>query len=98
MNGCLIIGTMDGANVEIVEEIGKENEFIFGALVDEIDNLMKNMINTEPEQYLGPELWEVLNAISSGMFGDRENLTHLVDSIRNKNDYYLVGADFQSYI
>jgi len=43
MNGCLIIGTMDGANVEIAEEIGQENMFIFGALVDEVEKLREKV-------------------------------------------------------
>lgn len=60
MNGSLIIGTMDGANVEIAEEVGKENMFIFGALVDEIEGLRNHMRNTEPSQYFPPELNEVL--------------------------------------
>lgn len=49
MNGSCIIGTMDGANVEICEEVGEENEFIFGALVDDIDKLREKMRNTSPE-------------------------------------------------
>lgn len=48
MNGSLIIGTMDGANVEIAEEVGNDNMFIFGALVHEIDGLRDHMRNTEP--------------------------------------------------
>jgi starch phosphorylase len=43
MNGCIIIGTMDGANVEIAEEVRNENMFIFGALVDKIDGLLQHM-------------------------------------------------------
>ena len=45
MNGSMIIGTMDGANVEIVEEIGEDNEFIFGASYNEIHELRQNMLN-----------------------------------------------------
>ena len=47
MNGCIIIGTMDGANVEIAEEVKNENMFIFGALVDKVDGLIHNMQNTD---------------------------------------------------
>lgn len=60
MNGSLIIGTMDGANVEICEEVGRDNMFVFGALVDEIEGLRHHMRNTEPQNYFPPELNEVL--------------------------------------
>ena len=48
MNGGLIIGTMDGANVEIYEEVGAENIFIFGARVEAIEGLKQKMSNTGP--------------------------------------------------
>lgn len=52
MNGCLIIGTMDGGNVEIHEEIGDQNIFIFGARVEEVDKLKEKMRNSPPENYI----------------------------------------------
>lgn len=63
MNGSMIIGTLDGANVEIVEECGIENEFIFGAEVKDIDDLRNKMKKTKPEEYFSKELWDVLNSI-----------------------------------
>ncbi|KAL4492628.1 hypothetical protein ABPG72_007741 [Tetrahymena utriculariae] len=98
MNGSLIIGTMDGANVEIAEEVGKENMFIFGALVDDIEGLRNNMRNTDPSQYFPPELNEVFQKIDEGFFGAVDELRQLISTIRNRNDYYLIGADFKSYL
>eukprot|EP00335_Anophryoides_haemophila_P000318 CAMPEP_0204821766 /NCGR_PEP_ID=MMETSP1018-20131115/131218_1 /ASSEMBLY_ACC=CAM_ASM_000518 /TAXON_ID=46462 /ORGANISM="Anophryoides haemophila, Strain AH6" /LENGTH=67 /DNA_ID=CAMNT_0051947465 /DNA_START=2123 /DNA_END=2326 /DNA_ORIENTATION=- len=63
MNGSCIIGTMDGANVEICEEVGIENEFIFGASIEEIDALREKMRSTDPDHYLPAELKAVLAAI-----------------------------------
>lgn len=67
MNGSLIIGTMDGANVEIAEEVGHENMFVFGALVDEIEGLRRNMKDSDPKSYFPTELNEVFDKIESGM-------------------------------
>lgn len=94
MNGGLIIGTMDGANVEIAEEVGEENMFIFGARVNEIENLRKTMRNMEPKLWLKDDLNEVFDAIQKGMFGHNDDLFGLLDTIRNRNDYYLVAHDF----
>lgn len=56
MNGCLIIGTLDGANVEIAEEIGNDNMFIFGATVHDIETLRHQMVTKSSEAYIGKEL------------------------------------------
>lgn len=69
MNGGLILGTMDGANVEIFEEVGDENIFIFGARVEEIDPLRHKMETTSSEEYVPPQLKKVIQAIRAGTFG-----------------------------
>lgn len=98
MNGGLIIGTMDGANVEIYEQVGAENIFIFGARVDKIEELKHKMSNTSPEEYIPPQLKKVVQAIRAGTFGQKDLLMSLVGTIYNNNDWYLISFDFVEYI
>ncbi|KAK3026318.1 hypothetical protein RJ639_041006 [Escallonia herrerae] len=100
LNGCLIIGTLDGANVEIREEIGEENFFLFGATADEVPRLRKERENGlfKPD----PRFEEAKQYIRSGAFGSY-NYNPLLDSLEGdsgygRGDYFLVGYDFPSYI
>jgi glycogen phosphorylase len=68
MNGCLIIGTMDGANVEICEEVGAENMFIFGMNVDEVQAEGAKMRGGFRD-YVGQRLGRVFDTIRCGTFG-----------------------------
>lgn len=89
---------MDGANIEICEETGQENHFIFGAKVKDINSLRVYNRETHYEKYFPASLKKVFKAVDEGMFGDRGELSSCLDAIRHNNDYYLVGYDFQSYI
>jgi len=99
MNGALTIGTLDGANVEILEEVGAENFFLFGLTVDEV--LAKKAGGYKPYEYYenNPALKKVIDQISSGYFsaGDTEIFKPLVNHLL-WSDEYMVMADFQSYI
>jgi len=99
LNGALTIGTLDGANVEIREEVGQENFFLFGFTVDELIALRSK--GYDPKNYINsnPELKEALSLISSGYFseGDINLFRPLVDSIVN-HDEFMLCADYQSYI
>jgi len=95
MNGCLIIGTLDGANIEIRKEIGEENMFIFGAKAHEVNDLRKKV--REQTHPTDPRFTEVLNLIESGVFG-KDTFTDILNSLRNGGDFYLLAADFPSYI
>ncbi len=98
MNGGLILGTMDGANVEIYQEVGEDNIFIFGARVEAIEGLKEKMSTANPEDYVPPELKKAIQAIRVGTFGEKDLLMSLVSTINNNNDWYLVSSDFQAYI
>ena len=99
MNGALTIGTLDGANVEIREQVGAENFFLFGLTVDEVTTLKARGYTPSPYYQHNPVLREVIDQISAGVFsrGDRELFKPLVDSLLNR-DEYLVLADFESYM
>jgi starch phosphorylase len=92
-NSSLIVGTWDGANIEIGEAAGEENVFFFGAKADEVDELRAGAA-TRP---INPRLQRVFDAIKGGMFGDAKEYECIWQSVEGK-DQYLVNVDFQSYL
>lgn len=98
MNGGLIIGTVDGANVEITREIGEDNVFLFGNLSENVEELRYN--HQYHPQDLPSSLDSVLSYIESGQFSPENpnEFRPLVDSIKYHGDYYLVSDDFESYL
>jgi len=100
LNGALTIGTLDGANVEILEEVGEENIFIFGRKSDEVEALRSQGYNPRDIYNNDEELRTALDMIGSGAFspGNRELFVPVVDSLLNRGDKYLVLADFRDYI
>jgi len=100
LNGALTIGTLDGANIEIMEEVGRENIFIFGLTAAGVSDLRERGYNPR-EYYSGnPELRKVLDMISSGFFspGAPELFTPITDSLLNLGDHYMLLADYAPYI
>ncbi|RAH64078.1 glycogen phosphorylase [Aspergillus aculeatinus CBS 121060] len=96
MNGGLIIGTCDGANIEITREIGEQNIFLFGNLAEDVEELRHRHLYGNFQ--LDPHLAKVFEAIRGGMFGDVNSFSALLASIVEHGDYYLVSDDFNSYI
>ncbi|XP_059449298.1 alpha-1,4 glucan phosphorylase L isozyme, chloroplastic/amyloplastic [Corylus avellana] len=100
MNGCILIGTLDGANVEIREEVGQDNFFLFGAKAHEIAGLRKE--RAEGKFVPDPRFEEVKEFVRSGAFGSY-SYDELIGSLEGNEgfgraDYFLVGKDFPSYI
>jgi glycogen phosphorylase len=99
MNGALTIGTLDGANVEIREEVGAENFFLFGLTVDEVKDLKRR--GYDPWEYYRRDraLKDVIDAIAGSTFspGQPRQFQPIVDSLLNGGDPYLVLADFAAY-
>lgn len=98
MNGALTIGTLDGANVEIREEVGAENFFLFGLTVEEVQALHARGYYSRSFIERTPALREALELLGSGMFshGDSNLFGPFLDNIWNR-DPYLVCADFAGY-
>ncbi|KXU84609.1 glycogen phosphorylase [Caballeronia megalochromosomata] len=99
MNGALTIGTLDGANIEIREEVGDDNFFLFGLSADEVERVRRDGYRPAERVSANQELHEVLEVIASGHFsrGDREVFRPLVDNLLHA-DPFLVLADYASYV
>jgi len=100
LNGALTIGTLDGANVEIKEEVGDENIFIFGLTTPEVAEAKANGYNPWHYYHANAELREVLDMIAGGFFSVEEpDRYHAIfDILLHKGDNYLLLADYASYI
>ncbi len=99
LNGALTIGTLDGANVEIREEVGAENFFLFGMTAGEVADLKRKGYNPRDYYQSNAELRQAIDQIRSGVFspGDKDLFHPLVDSLMSR-DEYLVFADYSSYV
>ena len=98
MNGALTIGTLDGANVEIREEAGADNFFLFGLTVDQVEQLKRDGYRPHEHYAAHAGLREAVDLVRDGAFsnGDRELFQPLIDNLMSR-DEYLVFADYPSY-
>ena len=95
LNGAITLGTLDGANVEIADAAGKDNEIIFGMLTEEVDNLKR--FGYHPSGFINSNdtAGAVLDFLEKGWNG--ESFHEIVNNLRT-SDPYMVMADFASYI
>jgi starch phosphorylase len=102
-NGALTCGTMDGANVEMSECVGKENMFIFGMTSDEVAKAKRFETASSQEIYASnPEIRRVLDLLINGTFNSENYFYDLYQSLvfgdRSVSDNYMVIRDFESYV
>jgi len=101
MNGALTIGTLDGANIEIMQEVGEENIFIFGLKAEEISK-MRREGTYHPRKYYesSPSLRRVMDAFNSNLFcrNEPDLFNWIYQSILDHGDRYFHLADLESYI
>jgi starch phosphorylase len=99
LNGALTMGTMDGANVEMLENIGAENFFIFGLNTEQVSRLDRHGYNPRGYYESDPELKRVIDMIANGFFSpeEPERYRMITDNLL-KNDHFKVIADFRSYL
>jgi len=99
MNGAVTIGTLDGANIEIYEQVGKDNMYIFGLTVEQVEQLRHRY---HPKKYIENDssLKRVMDAIKSDLFCKKEPglFQHLYQTLVEHGDFYLHFADFSSYV
>ena len=103
MNGCLLLGSRDGANLEIEKEIGKRNIFMFGANAKEVETLQSTIKYRRPQ--MDGRLKLVLDEIAKGRFGSFGSqddqggcMAGLMQGLQPENDTFMIGHDFGSYL
>uniref|UniRef100_A0AAR2LPD3 Alpha-1,4 glucan phosphorylase n=1 Tax=Pygocentrus nattereri TaxID=42514 RepID=A0AAR2LPD3_PYGNA len=99
LNGALTIGTLDGANVEMAEEAGQENLFIFGMTVEEVAAMDQEGYDAMQYYKSIPELKQVIDQIKSGFFSPKQpELFHDITNMLFNHDRFKVFADYESYV
>ena len=98
LNGALTIGTLDGANIEILEQVGPENIFIFGLTADQVAERRRIGATGQDAAAASPILTAVLDSIGGGVFSpdDKSRFHSLVDAVLVP-DHFMVAADFEAY-
>ena len=96
LNGAITLGTLDGANVEIAQEAGRENEFIFGATVDQI-NAIKGSYNPRKYYDENADLRRAVNTLVDGTVKSDDGMRNLFNQLLNGDQYYLM-LDYASYV
>jgi glycogen phosphorylase len=99
LNGALTIGTLDGANIEIKEEVGDENIFIFGLKADEVLSLKKNGYNPREYYEKNANLKKIIDMIANGFFSpwNPQLFKPIIESLMN-TDNFMLFADFDAYV
>ncbi len=99
MNGALTVGTLDGANVEITELVGRDNIYLFGMTADEVQELQQTGGYHSREYYhYDARIRQVIDQLMNGSFPNTEGeFTAIYDSLLDHNDQYFVLKDFASY-
>ena len=97
INGAVTLGTLDGANVEIHQQVGDENMFLFGMTADEVEALWRRGYN--PREFMTPELEQVLRMLTSGILGQRYDdlVASLLTNRFGVADGFMTIADFKDY-
>ena len=100
LNGALTIGTLDGANVEIMEEVGKDNIFIFGLDSDGVARKREEGYDPQEFYYGNHELKRLINQLQQGFFSPREPdlFKPIVDALLYQGDQYMLLADYAPYV
>jgi glycogen phosphorylase len=100
LNGAVIVGTLDGANIEMLEQVGKENMFIFGHTAEELTRLRASGYNPWDYYESEGELRRALEDIRNNVFSPQEHglFQPIYDSLLHQGDHFFVLADFRSYL